>query len=84
MDGDKQQSGKSICKRFFLGTIVPVEITCSLLARAMKDSGKNDFLIDGFPRNEDNLQGWNKEMGEKVNVKSVLFFKCDEVRHPTL
>ncbi|XP_050725848.1 UMP-CMP kinase 2-like [Eriocheir sinensis] len=58
------------------GTIVPVEITCSLLERAMKNSGKEDFLIDGFPRNQNNLEGWNKEMGEKVNLKFVLFFKC--------
>ncbi|XP_064116135.1 UMP-CMP kinase-like [Macrobrachium nipponense] len=58
------------------GTIVPVEITCSLLERAMKDSGKESFLIDGFPRNQNNLEGWNKEMGEKVNLKFVLFFNC--------
>ena len=51
------------------GTIVPVEITCSLLQRAMEKSDKNDFLIDGFPRNEDNLQGWNKQMGDKVRIK---------------
>ena len=44
------------------GTIVPVEITCSLLDRAMQNSENPNkkFLIDGFPRNEDNLQGWNK------------------------
>jgi len=44
------------------GTIVPVEITCSLIDRAMQTS-KNPhhrFLIDGFPRNQDNLDGWNK------------------------
>ena len=34
------------------GTIVPVAITCSLLQRAMKESGKSNFLIDGFPRNK--------------------------------
>ena len=32
------------------GTIVPVKITCSLLERAMVESGKKNFLIDGFPR----------------------------------
>lgn len=58
------------------GTIVPVEITCSLLERAMKNSGKENFLIDGFPRNQNNLEGWNKQMGDKVNLKFVLFFKC--------
>ena len=61
------------------GTIVPVEITCKLLTNAMKDSGKTHFLIDGFPRNKDNLDGWNREVPkEKANVMRVLFFECDE------
>lgn len=60
------------------GTIVPVEITCSLLATAMKKSGQMKFLIDGFPRNKDNLDGWQREMGDKTNVKFVLFFDCSQ------
>ena len=44
----------------------------------MKKSGKEDFLIDGFPRNKDNLDGWTKQLGEKTNVKRVLFFECDD------
>lgn len=58
------------------GTIVPVEITCSLLEKAMNISGRNRFLIDGFPRNEDNLQGWMRVMADKVNVQFVIFFDC--------
>lgn len=41
------------------------------------NSQKNKFLIDGFPRNEDNLQGWNKTMDGKADVAFVLFFDCD-------
>ena len=60
-------------------SFVPVAITCSLLQRAMKESKKENFLIDGFPRNEDNLQGWLKEVGpDKANVKFILFFECKE------
>ncbi|XP_053549482.1 UMP-CMP kinase [Bombina bombina] len=64
------------------GKIVPVEITISLLQRAMEQtmatgSNKNKFLIDGFPRNEDNLLGWNKTMNGKAEVSFVLFFDCD-------
>ncbi|KAK6484415.1 UMP-CMP kinase [Huso huso] len=63
------------------GKIVPVEITISLLQRAMEETMKsneenNKFLIDGFPRNEDNLQGWNRTMDGKADVKFVLFFDC--------
>ena len=44
----------------------------------MLDSGKPNFLIDGFPRNKDNLDGWQRQMGTKTNVKFVLFFDCSE------
>lgn len=45
------------------------------------DEKKFRFLIDGFPRNEDNLQGWNTVMDGKADVKFVLFFDCcNEVR----
>lgn len=44
----------------------------------MKNSGKENFLIDGFPRNQDNVDGWQKAMDGKVNIQCVLFFDCDE------
>ncbi|KAL0101535.1 hypothetical protein PUN28_018986 [Cardiocondyla obscurior] len=62
------------------GTIVPVEITCSLIDRAMQTSANlyHRFLIDGFPRNQDNLDGWTKVMAEKVILKGVIFCECSE------
>ncbi|XP_021362238.1 UMP-CMP kinase-like [Mizuhopecten yessoensis] len=80
---DKQSElGEEIARHIEVGSIVPVAITCALLQREMKKAKENDnkdsFLIDGFPRNKDNLDGWNKEMSEKVNLKTVLFFNCPE------
>ena len=49
-----------------------------MIMKAMKESGKEYFLIDGFPRNKDNLDGWSRQMGDKTNVKGVLFFECSE------
>ena len=43
----------------------------------MEDSGKMNFLIDGFPRNTDNLEGWNREMDEVATVRKVFFFNCN-------
>ncbi|XP_015600645.1 UMP-CMP kinase isoform X2 [Cephus cinctus] len=62
------------------GTIVPVEITCNLLDRAMQESKdrSSKFLIDGFPRNQDNVEGWKKTMSDKATVKGVLFLDCNE------
>jgi adenylate kinase family enzyme len=49
--------------------------------QAMKKSESTKFLIDGFPRNQDNLDGWNRQMASNVNLLFVLFFDClQEVR----
>uniref|UniRef100_A0A2I2YAD7 Uncharacterized protein n=1 Tax=Gorilla gorilla gorilla TaxID=9595 RepID=A0A2I2YAD7_GORGO len=76
------QYGELIEKYIKEGKIVPVEITISLLKREMDETmaanaQKNKFLIDGFPRNQDNLQGWNKTMDGKADVSFVLFFDCN-------
>lgn len=61
------------------GQIVPVKITLTLLQQAMVKSGRDLFLIDGFPRNFDNLQGWKEEMHEdEFQVEGVLFYDCPE------
>ena len=36
------------------GKIVPSEVTVRLLLKAMEDSKGEKFLIDGFPRNDEN------------------------------
>lgn len=36
------------------GKIVPAEVTIKLLQKAMLEGGNDKFLIDGFPRNEEN------------------------------
>ena len=33
---------------------MPSEITVKLLCKAMEESGNDRFIIDGFPRNEEN------------------------------
>jgi UMP-CMP kinase len=61
------------------GSIVPSEVTCSLLEKAMAGysaKGTNHFLIDGFPRNEENWKGWQKFIGNKANIQFVLSFVC--------
>lgn len=42
------------------------------------DPAKDKFLVDGFPRNQDNLDGWVKQMEDKVNLQFVLFFECPD------
>lgn len=62
------------------GKIVPIEITVKLLMNAMNAQPAPCFLIDGFPRNQDNLDGWIRETSAASNIEvlGVLFFDCPE------
>lgn len=46
--------------------------------QAMDKSPIKKFLIDGFPRNKDNLDGWEREMKDKVDLKAVFVFQVPE------
>jgi len=63
------------------GKIVPVAITVKLLGKAMDTAGKDGktcFLIDGFPRNMENVTGWNDVIGSNANVAGCLFYEASE------
>jgi UMP-CMP kinase len=62
------------------GKLVPREIIVMLLKSAMESStrltGKNNFLIDGFPRSINNLEGWVEVMGSELKLPKMLYFEC--------
>eukprot|EP00434_Breviolum_minutum_P040131 symbB.v1.2.035655.t1/scaffold4856.1/size33858/2 len=62
------------------GKLVPVEIVVNLLKQAMEKHGwsQGKFLVDGFPRSFENMEGWERVLGGKVDVKFALFFNCSE------
>jgi UMP-CMP kinase len=63
------------------GKIVPVAVTLSLLRAAMEahmSAGRRLFLIDGFPRNQENLDGWQQAMAGFAEVEFCLFLECPE------
>ncbi len=55
-----------------------MEISLNLLRQAIVNYNWNRYLVDGFPRNWDNLEGWNKGMSDLCELESVLFIDCDE------
>jgi len=36
------------------------------------------YLLDGFPRGQENMDVWEKVMAKWVDLKSVIFFDCSE------
>lgn len=58
------------------GKIVPSEVTVELIKRAIESSENDKFLIDGFPRCEENRNTYERIIGAEPNF--VLFFDCPE------
>jgi len=76
-------NGQMIADIIKQGKIVPAEVTVGLLKAAIfkhfNESHKTRFLVDGFPRNDDNNRCWKAEMPpELVNTRFVLFMDCPE------
>lgn len=59
---------------------MPVAITCGLIKKAMESAGwdANKYLVDGFPRNEDNYTGWEEVMGQIVEIPFAFWFDVNE------
>ncbi|XP_010524822.1 PREDICTED: UMP-CMP kinase 3-like isoform X2 [Tarenaya hassleriana] len=70
------ENGTMIQNMIKEGKIVPSEVTIKLLQKAIQESGNDKFLIDGFPRNEENRAAF--ENVTKIEPKFVLFFDCPE------
>eukprot|EP01032_Pedospumella_encystans_P020141 gene20141-22890_t len=74
----ESENGKLIDEFLKMGKIVPVEISLGLLRGAIESKPWNRYLIDGFPRNEDNLLGWNRLMPDVCDLEMVLCIDCNE------
>ena len=60
------------------GKIVPSEITTGLLLKAMRESSNTRFLIDGYPRNMENLDCWNSIVAPHCDLQFLLYLECPE------
>lgn len=62
------------------GKLVPNNIVMKLLKDAMENvtrlTGKNNFLLDGFPRSMNNLEGWYELFGRDEELPKMLYFEC--------
>ena len=73
------EDGKLIKTIMSQGKYVPVKITCGLIKKEMDNYSKDKiFLIDGYPRNQDNIDGWNQIFGDKYILITSIIMDCDE------
>ena len=73
------ENGKLIKSIMSQGKYVPVKITCYLIKKAMDNYSKDKiFLIDGYPRNQDNIDGWIEVFGDNYILITSIILDCDE------
>ncbi|XP_071720432.1 UMP-CMP kinase 4-like [Rutidosis leptorrhynchoides] len=70
------ENGTMIQNMISEGIIVPAEVTIKLLEKAILGTKNDKFLIDGFPRNEENRAAFESLTG--IVPEFVLFFDCSE------
>lgn len=58
------------------GKLVPSEILVKIIKSRMENKENERFLIDGFPRNQENLDVWNSIINDIADVKFLLYFTC--------
>jgi UMP-CMP kinase len=73
-------NGAMISEMIKQGKIVPSEVTVGLLKKAMfeRNPGKTKFLIDGFPRNEENNSRWEEQLSSQVELAFIMMLECPE------
>ena len=73
-------TAETIEKFITAGELVPNEITVKLLKDAMemttRMTGKTNFLLDGFPRSLNNMEGWYEIFGRDTELPTMLYFEC--------
>ena len=68
------------------GELVPNDIIVTLLKDEMeaqtRTTGKRNFLLDGFPRSLNNMDGWYEIFGREATLPTMFYFECpyDELK----
>ena len=58
------------------GKLINSERVLFYLKDAIIKSKEKLYFIDGYPRNQENIETWDKMMSDIVDIKAVLFFDC--------
>ena len=71
----RSKTDPDLAARLKRGELITSELTTSLMKEYMGNRCETKtFLADGFPRNEDNVVAWDKNLGDHVETKFLMLF----------
>ena len=72
----KAEGWEQLAKDMAEGKLISSERVLFYLKDAILKSDNKKILVDGYPRNQENMDVWEKVMKDVVDVKAALFFDC--------
>ena len=72
----KVEGWKELADDMAAGKLISSERLMKFLKVKILDCPNKKILVDGYPRNQENIDVWEKEMKDCVEVKGALFFDC--------
>ena len=60
------------------GKLIPSDKLISFVKLGIVSSKNKKILLDGFPRNQDNINEWNKQMKNVADVVAVVYFEVPD------
>ena len=72
---DKKEGYEQIDKDMKEGKLISSKTLMKVLKSYILSSKNKKILVDGYPRNKENIDVWEKEMKDEVNVKGALYIE---------
>lgn len=61
------------------GKLVSSKLMVALIREKMERNNYGGrYLLDGFPRGQENMDVWESEMAQWINLKTAMYFECGE------
>ena len=72
---EKQAGYEEIDKAMTEGKLISSATLMKVLKEYVVKSKNKKILVDGYPRNQENITEWEKQMKDEANVKAALYFE---------
>ena len=72
---DKKEGYEEIDDQMQKGKLISSETLMKVLKEYILNSKIKKILVDGYPRNQENIDVWEKEMKDLVEVKGALYIE---------
>ena len=72
---DKKDGYEEIDNQMKEGKLISSETLMKVLKSYVVNSRNKKILVDGYPRNKENIDVWEKEMKDDANVRAALYIE---------